>query len=66
MFVRIVMALPVGIAVVFGLLFAMQLAIETGRGSDAVERSRPVEFVRVQREKTIESPRSSRSRAWTR
>jgi protein TonB len=33
----------------------MQLAIETGRGSDAVERSRPVEFVRVQREKTIET-----------
>ena len=55
MFARIVMAVPAGTAVVFGLLFCMQLAIETGRGSDAVERSRPVDFVRVQREEAIET-----------
>lgn len=55
MFARYAIALGIGAAVTFGLLFIMQLLIASGRGDyDADRERRNLDMVRVEREQVIE------------
>jgi protein TonB len=55
MFARIAVALPLGAAVTAGLLFMMHLFIETGQGSSDSTVARIVDFVRIEREETVQA-----------
>jgi protein TonB len=55
MFARIAVALPLGAAVTAGLLFMMHLFIETGQGSSDSTVARVVDFVRIEREETVQT-----------
>lgn len=53
MFVRIAIALPIGVSITAGLLFMMHLFIETGHGDSGDRAVRVVDFVRVERTEAI-------------
>jgi protein TonB len=54
MFARIAVALPLGAFITAGLLFSMHMLIETGQGHSDARAVRIVDFVRVEREETVE------------
>ena len=61
--IRLVVAIVLGSAVAFGLLFLMQALIASGHSAiTETERTRIVDFVRVQREETVERKRSKPER----
>jgi len=56
MFARIAVSIPIGVAVTFALLFAMQLMIATGQDAVTDARSfRVVDMVRVERSEVVET-----------
>lgn len=61
--VRLIVATVLGAAVAFGLFFLMQALIASGHSAiTGTERVRIVDFVRVQREETVEHKRSKPQR----
>lgn len=59
MFARFGAAIGIGAGVTFGLLFLMQLMIETGRGGLSESRAiQNIDFVRVERREVIETRRN--------
>jgi protein TonB len=56
MFARIAVSIPIGVAVTFALLFAMQLMISTGQDAVTDARNfRVVDMVRVERSEVVET-----------
>ncbi len=61
--VKLLIAVVLGLAVAFGLLLLMQALIATGESAlTNVEKTRVIDFVRVQREETIERRRDKPDR----